>query len=89
MTAVGADCASVHAKGAVREDSTGPGTVVGCHGRFFSSGVGNLDEGVDQGVAVVGDFDNVVLDRGLDIEGVERVWGDGGAGGFQTRPYRL
>ena len=73
-TAVGADCAAesvgVCAHAAVREDSSGPGAVVGCNGRVVIGGVGYLHEGIDEGVAVVGDLNNV----GLDIRGVERLW---------------
>ena len=49
--------------------------MVGCYGRVFGTGEGYADECGSDGPAVVGDFENVLLDRRLDIRGVEGIGG--------------
>ena len=85
LSAVRADAVTervgVRAEGAVQQDGYDPAAVVRCDPRGVF-GPGDIQQGVAEGLAVVGDGQDVLLDDILDRRGVERVWGVRDAIGF-------
>ena len=87
MAAFGADraseCVGVCAEEAVDEEGGGSSAVERYHALVFGVGESYASECGAECLTVVGDGQDVVLNRGLDRKGVERVWSIlfGGIGG--------